>query len=41
MTIGLDKKTLLSAIWEEGLMVPAYLGGLQQPSYTGRVFKPV
>jgi hypothetical protein len=25
-------KTLLSAIWEEGLIVPAYLGGLQQPS---------
>ena len=25
-------KTLLSAIWEEGLFIPAYLGGFYQPS---------
>ena len=34
-------KTLLSAIWEKGLIVQAYLGGFQQPSNAGRVFKPV
>ena len=26
-------KTLLSAIWEEGLFIPAYSGGFYQPSY--------
>tara|TARA_Y100001001_G_scaffold99694_1_gene97460 strand:- start:165 stop:302 length:138 start_codon:yes stop_codon:yes gene_type:complete len=31
MTIGLDKKTLLSAMWEKGLLMPAYLGGFDQP----------
>ena len=36
-----NKKTLLSAIWEKGLIVQAYLGGFQQPSNAGRVFKPV
>ena len=25
-------KTLLSTIWEEGLFIPAYLGGFYQPS---------
>ena len=25
-------KTLLSAIWEKGLLMPAYLGGFYQPS---------
>tara|TARA_B100001013_G_scaffold100610_1_gene56857 strand:+ start:340 stop:477 length:138 start_codon:yes stop_codon:yes gene_type:complete len=32
MTIGLEKKTLLSAKWEEGLLMPVYLGGFYQPS---------
>jgi hypothetical protein len=36
-----NKKTLLSAIWEKGLIVPSYLGGFQQPSNAGHVFKPV
>ena len=41
MTIGLEKKTLLSAKWEEGLLMPVYLGGYDYPGNAGRVFKPV
>jgi len=39
MTIGLDKKILLSAIRAKGLLMPAYSGSFYQPGKAIRLGK--